>query len=208
MVEGDALAVRRPPEGPIAGRAAQDLFVVHPRSISVHHGGRSVEGQPALGTIGNGHDIQVVLPRESQHRGIRRIGQIHGSFRLKREIRILFRRLDTLHLLSFGHHQLETFLVGVPSVVGKGYFLVAEPLISGRQAVELLGGNTAGEEGEGKCHDQSFHTNSSSLKFTRYTFSTARVRAVYSHFRSSGVRKSCQKGLSMKTHRHWPPCDL
>ena len=208
MVECKTLAIRRPPESPVTGRTAQDFLVIHPGGIAVHYRRRPIKGQATFLPVRDGDHIQVVRAGKSEHRGIRRIRQVHGTFRPKREIGELLRCLHARHLRTLGHHQFETGVVGVHHVVGECHFLVTQPLVGIWHPAGLLGGCGSDKDRKGHGYNQFLHINSSFLKFTRYTFSTARVRAVYSHFKSSGVRKSCQKGLSMNTQRHWPPCDL
>ena len=153
MIEGELLAVRRPPESAVAGGTAQDFLVVHPGSVTVHHRLRSVEGQAAFLPVGNRDHIEVIGTRESQHRGIRRIREIHGAFRLQREIGELLRGLHAGHLRSLGHHQLEAGVVGVHSVVRERHLLVAQPLIRIGHPVELLRECTASQRRERQGKD-------------------------------------------------------
>ena len=146
MIEGELFAVRRPPEGPVAGRTAEDLLVVHPRGVAVHHCGRSVEGQPAFLPVSDRNHIQVIGTRKGEHRGIRRIREVHGAFGPQREIRELLRRFYARHLRALGHHQLEASIIGVHSVVRERHFLVAQPLVGIGHPVELLG-ESAGDKG-------------------------------------------------------------
>ena len=145
MIEGELLAVRRPPERAVAGRTAENLLVVHPGGVSVHHRLRPVEGQAAFLPVGDGHHIEVIGPGEGEHRGIRRIGEVHGAFGPQRKIGELLRGLYARHLRAFGHHQLETSVIGVHSVVGERHFLVAQPLVGIGHPVELLGGSAEGK---------------------------------------------------------------
>ena len=131
-VEGQGLAVRGPPEGTVAGRAAEDFLVINPAGVAVHHGFTAVPGEAGFlagGDIGN---PEVVGAGEGQLGGVRAVGEIHRLFRLQGEIGKLFRELQALGLCPLFAFYADGICIIECAVIGKCNLVVAHPLeISG-----------------------------------------------------------------------------
>ena len=169
-VIGQFPAVRRPPEGAVLRGPPEDFLVIDPGGIAVQDHGGTVEGQAGFRGRGDVHDIQVVRPGEGEHRRVRGPGQVDRPLRLHRESGILLLEPAALrHLRKPGNGI-------VPFSVREIQAVVIQPFPFGRIHCQVLCGK--GRRQQQREEEKLFHTNNPSLKFTRYTCSTARVSAV------------------------------
>ena len=170
-VEADAARIGRPPEGPVAGRAAENLLVIHPGGIAVQDHFRSVEGQPFLPAGGQVIDKEVVVPGEGQHRRIRRPGQIDGPVRLDRRIYRVrpFGHRGRGDHLERGRHDVEDGRIGIDPVVGKSGLRIGNPFPGDGHRLELLRDTEGAAEKRSRQEKQSsvHHSKKRSLKLTR-----------------------------------------
>ena len=75
-VEGDHLAVGRPPEGPVLRRAAEDLLVVNPGGVAVEDQVAAVVSVPGNVFRMDVDRVEVVLQRKGDFRGVGRPGGV------------------------------------------------------------------------------------------------------------------------------------
>ena len=167
-VEADLLRIRRPPESPVAGRAAEDLLVIDPGRIAVQDQVGPVEGQARLRTGRDVRDPEVVVTREGQFRGVRGEGQVHGAVGLQRHLRELPGRLDAGTDRPARRGECKSARIRKGAVVAEGDLAAGNPFPGHGDPVPLLGPEARREQGCGQGREQHLsHTKNLSLKFTR-----------------------------------------
>ena len=162
------MRIRRPPESPVARRAAEDLLIINPGGVAVQDHVGAVEGQALLPTRCNLIDIEVVVLRIGQAGRVRRPGQVDRPFRLVRKAFVLRRRLDAGQHPQGGQHHGEGRRIIETSVIAEHRLGIGDPLPAEGDALELLRGKDQARHAQRQEEEQFLHhSKKRSLKFTR-----------------------------------------